>query len=140
MICPSSLSDFEGSWRLSRTIHDSRAGQVVQAEGHAVLRATSEGLIYDEEVSLRMPGQPEMKGTRRYLWLDAGNRISVHFDDERYFHTLNLGLSQSRDHHDCPPDSYDAVYDFTGWPVWSVDWTVSGPRKAYEMKTEYRRR
>ncbi|WP_170329238.1 DUF6314 family protein [Ruegeria arenilitoris] len=140
MTLPSNLSDFEGRWSLSRTIHDARAGQVVHAEGEAILRPAEDGLIYDEEVTLRIPGQAEMKGTRCYLWRNARDRIAVHFDDERYFHALKLGHSQSRDHHDCPPDSYDAVYDFTGWPNWSVHWTVSGPRKAYEMKTEYRPR
>lgn len=140
MTPPRSLSDFEGSWSLSRTIHDTRAGQVVQAEGYAVLHRAEDGLIYDEEVTLRVPGQAEMTGTRRYLWQDAGDRIAVHFEDGRYFHALKLGQSQSRDHHDCPPDSYDAVYDFSAWPNWSVHWTVSGPRKAYEMKTEYRPR
>ncbi|MES0823979.1 DUF6314 family protein [Ruegeria sp. SCP11] len=140
MTLPSSLSDFEGNWSLSRTIHDARAGHVAQAEGHAVLHPSDDGLIYDEEVSLHIPGQAEMKGTRRYLWRDADDWIAIHFDDERYFHALKLGQSQSRDHHDCPPDSYDAVYDFSGWPIWSVSWTVKGPRKAYEMKTEYRHR
>ncbi|WP_170399902.1 DUF6314 family protein [Ruegeria arenilitoris] len=140
MTLPRSLSDFEGKWSLNRTIHDTRAGQVVQAEGQAVLRPVDQGLIYDEDVTLRIPGQAEMKGTRRYLWQESGDRIAVLFDDERYFHALKLGQAQSRDHHDCPPDSYDAVYDFSGWPIWSVSWTVSGPRKTYEMKTEFRPR
>ena len=140
MTQPRSLSEFERSWSLSRTINDARAGQFVQAEGHAVLRPAENGLIYDEEVTLRIPGQAEMTGTRRYLWRDAGEGIAVHFEDGRFFHTLKLEHSQSRDHHDCPPDSYDAVYDFSAWPIWSVHWTVNGPRKAYEMKTEYRPR
>lgn len=140
MTLPRSLSEFEGSWSLSRTINDARAGQVVQADGQAVLRPSEDGLIYDEEVTLRIPGQAEMTGTRRYLWRDAGEEIAVHFEDGRFFHTLKPEHSQSRDHHDCPPDSYDAVYDFSAWPIWSVNWTVSGPRKAYEMKTEYRPR
>ncbi|MDX1742712.1 MAG: DUF6314 family protein [Ruegeria sp.] len=140
MTLPRSLFDFEGSWSLIRTIHDTRAGQIVHAQGQARLSPTKGGLVYEEEVCLRIPGQAEMKGTRRYLWLDAGDRISVHFDDERYFHALYLEQTRSSDHHDCPPDSYDAVYDFAGWPTWSVSWTVSGPRKAYEMRTEYRPR
>ena len=34
---PTTLSDFEGRWSLTRTIRDARAGQVVQAEGEALL-------------------------------------------------------------------------------------------------------
>ncbi|WP_120632804.1 DUF6314 family protein [Ruegeria sp. EL01] len=134
---PSRLSDFEGRWSLTRTIRDARAGQIVQATGQADLRQTDGGLIYEEEVKLRIPGQPEMTGTRRYLWRDAGDLIAIHFDDDRYFHALKLGVTKARDHHDCPPDSYDAAYDFRTWPRWNVRWVVSGPRKSYEMHTEY---
>ncbi|WP_170564672.1 DUF6314 family protein [Ruegeria atlantica] len=140
MNLPKNLSDFEGNWSLNRTIRDAQAGQVVQADGLAVLRPTEDGLIYDEEVTLRVPGQAEMKGTRKYLWHKAGRAIAIHFDDGRYFHQLELGQAHASDHHDCPPDSYDAVYDFSAWPVWSVRWIVSGPRKSYEMSTEYRLR
>ncbi len=134
---PETLSDFEGSWRLERLIRDARAGQIVQADGSAVLRRAGDGLVYDETVTLRIPGQPAMTGTRRYLWRDAGGRIAIHFADERYFHALHLGQARAEDHHDCPPDSYDAQYDFSGWPRWTVRWKVSGPRKSYEMETKY---
>ncbi|WP_108860324.1 DUF6314 family protein [Ruegeria sp. Alg231-54] len=140
MSLPRNLSDFKGQWSLTRTILDAQAGQVVQADGHTVLSPTEDGLIYDEEVTLRVPGQAEMKGTRRYLWHAAGEAIAIHFDDGRYFHRLALGQAHASDHHDCPPDSYDAVYDFSAWPVWSVRWIVSGPRKSYEMSTDYRLR
>ncbi|WP_300066952.1 DUF6314 family protein [uncultured Ruegeria sp.] len=131
------MSDFEGRWNLTRIIRDARAGQIVQAIGQADLRQTDGGLIYDEQVKLRIPGQPEMTGTRRYLWRDGGDHIEIHFDDGRYFHALKLGVATAADHHDCPPDSYDAAYDFSTWPRWNVRWTVSGPRKSYEMHTEY---
>ncbi|WP_170782646.1 DUF6314 family protein [Ruegeria lacuscaerulensis] len=137
MIAPNSLSDFEGCWGLTRTIRDARAGQVVQADGLAYLRLAEDGLVYDEEVVLRIPGQAKMTGTRRYLWRANGDGVAVFFDDGRYFHHLNLGVPQTSDHHDCAPDSYDAVYDFSNWPRWSVRWIVSGPRKSYEMDTEY---
>ncbi len=137
MTAPNDLSDFEGRWVLTRTIRDARAGQVVQADGVACLHRADDGLIYDEEVTLRIPGQAEMKGTRRYLWRKDGDGVAVFFDDGRYFHRLKLGSSQATDHHDCAPDSYDALYDFSNWPRWNVRWIVSGPRKSYEMDTQY---
>ncbi|WP_171130127.1 DUF6314 family protein [Ruegeria sp. HKCCA6707] len=140
MNLPTGLTDFEGRWALTRLIRDERAGQVVQADGEAELRPGSGGLIYNETVTLRIPGQPEMTGTRRYFWRAAEGGIAIYFDDDRYFHALTLGRPHEKDHHDCPPDSYDAEYDFTGWPRWSVRWTVSGPRKSYEMETEFTRR
>ena len=140
MILPACLSDFEGQWDLTRVIRDARAGQVIQADGHVELRPGEDGLVYDEAVTLRIPGQPEMKGTRRYFWRWAGDQITIYFDDQRFFHALNLGQPRPQDHHNCPPDSYDAEYDFAQWPLWRVRWTVSGPRKSYEMETKYTRR
>ncbi|EEE37412.1 hypothetical protein RKLH11_1248 [Rhodobacteraceae bacterium KLH11] len=134
---PAVLFDFEGEWLLSRLIRDTRAGQHVQADGIAVLRRDGDGLVYDETITLRIPGQAEMTGTRRYLWRDAGDHIAIHFEDGRYFHALRLGQASARDHHDCPPDSYDAVYEFSGWPIWTVRWAVAGPRKSYQMETRY---
>lgn len=140
MRLPAALSDFEGDWTLRRRIRDRQAGQLIAAEGHARLQRDAAGLVYDEEVTLHIPGQHPMTGTRRYLWRDEPGRVAVHFDDGRYFHALNLGVAQATDHHDCPPDSYDAAYDFSGWPCWSVRWSVAGPRKSYEMDTDYRLR
>ncbi len=137
MILPRDLKDFAGTWLLTRKILDNKAGQIVQADGRADLMPDANGLTYSEEVTVRVPGQPPMKGTRRYLWRSDADRISIYFDDGRYFHTLKLGETRVIDHHDCAPDSYDADYDFSGWPIWTVRWTVSGPRKSYEMETKY---
>ncbi len=137
---PQSISDFVGEWQVQRVIRDAKAGQIVHAEGLACLVPADDGLTYDETVTLRLPGQNDMTGTRRYLWRKSEDGIAVHFDDGRFFHSLTLGGVQASDHHDCPPDSYDAAYDFSRWPVWSVRWTVTGPRKSYEMETEYRLR
>ncbi len=139
MTLPTGLEDFAGRWALTRQIKDARAGQVIRAAGQASLNWDAKSLIYDETVRMRIPGQPEMTGTRRYLWKDGGDRIAIHFVNGGYFHTLNLGQSTPKDHHDCPPDSYDAEYDFLGWPAWSVRWIVHGPRKSYEMETKYTR-
>ncbi|WP_299659840.1 DUF6314 family protein [uncultured Ruegeria sp.] len=137
MTLPKNIDDFQGVWSLTRVIRDARASQVIHADGKAELQHDARGLIYDETVTLRIPGQPAMTGTRRYFWRDAGDQIAIHFDDDRYFHGLRLGQTRSEDHHDCPPDSYDAHYDFSGWPRWTVRWTVSGPRKSYDMETKY---
>ncbi|NVO55664.1 hypothetical protein HW561_07670 [Rhodobacteraceae bacterium B1Z28] len=137
MTLPNKISDFEGQWHLKRVIQDAKAGQIVHADGQASLKRSDDGLIYEEEVTLCVPGQVPMKGTRRYQWREAEGAIAIYFEDGRYFHTLKLGLPRVLDHHDCPPDSYDAVYGFSGWPCWNVRWTVSGPRKSYEMNTEY---
>lgn len=134
---PGRIEDFEGEWILTRVINDRLAGQVLHAEGVATLRRSEAGFVYDEEVRLHVPGQAPMRGTRRYLWRSAPGRIAIYFEDGRFFHNLTLGQPTPEDHHDCAPDSYDAAYDFANWPRWSVRWSVSGPRKSYEMRTDF---
>ncbi|MCL6285053.1 DUF6314 family protein [Ruegeria sp. 2012CJ41-6] len=139
MTLPGCLGDFAGDWRITREITDARAGQVLHAEGTASLVWKGDALIYGEALRLQVPGQAPMQATRRYLWQQGQGGIDIRFEDGRFFHHLALGQDAPHDHHDCPPDSYDAAYDFTDWPVWSVVWTVSGPRKSYVMKSHYQR-
>ncbi|MFA3917796.1 DUF6314 family protein [Ruegeria hyattellae] len=139
MTLPRSLDDFDGNWSVTREITDAKAGQVLSAEGTATLSWRANELIYDEALRLQVPGQVPMQATRCYLWQQGQGGIDIRFEDGRFFHFLALGKDCPRDHHDCPPDSYDAAYDFTAWPVWSVVWTVSGPRKSYVMKSLYQR-
>lgn len=135
---PQSIAAFEGRWRIARRIEDQRAGQVLEATGYAALQQGENALTYDEELTLNVPGQAPMTATRRYLWQAQADQIRICFEDGRYFHSLELGVQRSQDHHDCPPDSYDAAYDFTDWPqAWRVIWTVSGPRKSYVMTSVY---
>ncbi|MEX0349912.1 MAG: DUF6314 family protein [Paracoccaceae bacterium] len=139
MSLPRCLEDFAGDWRISREISDAKAGQVLRADGTAALVWRDDELIYEEALTLQVPGQTPMQATRRYLWRAGAGGIDVRFEDGQFFHHLALGQDQPRDHHDCPPDSYDAAYDFSNWPNWSVVWTVSGPRKFYVMKSCYER-
>lgn len=137
---PRELGDFAGAWAVSRRVDDRLAGQVVQAEGQVVLKPGDGGdLIYDEVLSLHIPGRAAMKATRRYLWRSDDEGIRVCFDDGRFFHRITLGAAESADTHDCPPDLYAGRYDFSRWPHWSAEWKVSGPRKDYVMTTVFMR-
>lgn len=139
MTLPDEIADFEGRWQLARRIEDFRAGQVLEGRGTAILRPDADGHVYDEHLTLQVPGQAPMTATRRYLWRQEAGRIAIRFDDGRPFHVLALGQVRTSDHHDCPPDSYAAEYDFTDWPSWRVTWTVKGPRKSYVLHSRFRR-
>ncbi|TMV06381.1 hypothetical protein FGK63_14605 [Ruegeria sediminis] len=139
MTGPASIADFEGTWRMVRTIQDHRAGKVVYATGVAALTRGEGGHLYDEVVMLSIPGQAPLRGTRRYLWCTGSGRIDVRFADGRFFHGFSLKEAAPTAHHACLPDSYGVAYDFARWPNWSVRWEVEGPRKSYVMLTDYAR-
>ncbi|MHA6323525.1 DUF6314 family protein [Roseivivax sp. CAU 1753] len=132
---PFELFDFEGVWRFRRKITDRKLGQISQGRG--TLRLTRDGdmLRYEEQVTLDMPGQPPIEGTRRYLWRACPRGIAVLFEDGRPFHVIGLPDRAPRDTHHCEPDIYTVSYDLGDWPLWSVTWEVSGPRKDYRMET-----
>ncbi len=134
---PIELNDFEGVWQLDRRIEDVRAGQVIQGTGTARFVPDDAGLIYDEELSLQVPGAPMMQATRRYLWRAAPEGIAILFDDERPFHTIRLTDAAPEDRHYCDPDIYDVAYDLSQFPQWHARWRVSGPRKNYVLTSRY---
>lgn len=134
---PKKLDDFVGVWNLTRNIDDRRAGQVGHANGRAVLSPGAQGLVYDEEITLHLPGQLPLQGRRRYLWQAVGDGISINFADGRAFHTLTLAGDTPKAAHWCDPDQYEVTYDFNDWPGWRSHWRVRGPKKDYLMETLY---
>lgn len=130
---PIELGQFEGHWQFQRVIrHD--AGHLAQVTGQAVFAPDADGLVYDETGQMSLNGHAPLTSTRRYLWR-AG--IEVLFDDGRFFHHLPEPGQAAR--HCCAPDTYVVRYMFDDWPRWSSHWRVDGPRKAYQMVTDYTR-
>ncbi len=127
------LSDFAGQWRLNRQIVHAN-GTIAEFSGSAVWSPDASGLVYEETGVLKIPGQPGMQATRKYLWRDG---LDVYFDDGRFFH--NVPLDGTSAHHNCPPDDYRVTYDFAAWPHFSSRWLVTGPRKHFEMTSRYSR-
>ncbi|MCI5112098.1 MAG: DUF6314 family protein [Marivita sp.] len=130
------LSEFEGRWQIDRRIRDHLAGTTGQFEGTAVFRPDGDGLAYHETGHLHLPGHAPFLAERRYRWREDGGRLTVEFEDGRFFHSF--GSADRAASHWCDPDTYIVHYDFDGWPIWQAKWEVSGPRKAYEMISVYR--
>ena len=136
------LTDFEGEWGISRTIDDRMASQVGSLTGTANLKpgGYEGGLIYREEGQLDYGDGSSMEATRIYLWQNHDKGISVHFQDGRDFHVVELDRLMPDAQHYCAPDMYHVSYDFTNWPKkWTSVWRVQGPKKDYRMETTYAR-
>ena len=129
------LSDFEGTWQIARRIRDRRAGATGLFEGVATFSHRADGLAYREEGALRIGDGPAMTAIRGYLWREEAGRIFVDHADGRRFHDFDPAHPEAR--HACAPDQYLVRYDFSRWPAWQAEWTVTGPRKDYVMLSEY---
>lgn len=133
------LEAFEGAWEVERDIADARAGESGRFVGVARFAPEAGGLRYREAGRLTLGDGPGFEATREYLWRDgADGAIDVWFGDGRFFHSFRPGDPSPAATHDCPPDVYEARYDFAGWPCWQVEWRVSGPRKDYAMVSRFR--
>lgn len=130
--------EFEGRWVLDRRITDHLAGHEGQLTGEAMFQRDGEALRYVERGQLHLPGQAPLESTQTYLWRPDGPGAAVFFSDGRPFHRVAF-LPDWQTDHDCPPDQYKVRYDFAGWPGWTSQWTVTGPRKDYVMVSHYRR-
>jgi len=129
--------DFEGGWRLDRRIEDRKTGLTGRLEGRAVWVPDQDRLQLTETGTLRYGDGAPLQAERRYLWRRQAGGIAVMFDDSRPFHWFSGDQTVAR--HECPPDQYHVRYDFHLWPDWRAIWTVTGPRKDYEMISRYRR-
>lgn len=127
------ISDFEGLWQLSRRI-DHADGTQARFDGQAHWAAAKGGLTYTETGQMLIANAAPMPAQRRYFWRAD---LSVWFDDGRFFHHVPGGGGSTR--HWCDPDLYCGDYAFKDWPAFTVEWTVSGPRKSYVMLSHYKR-
>lgn len=125
------LQDFEGRWRLDKTIQQTGAPDA-RFEGTAVWAPDGQGLGYHEQGVLTVPGHPPMQTERRYLWRAP---LDVLFEDGRFFHSVPAGGGEAR--HWCAPDDYHVTYAFQAWPRFETLWRVTGPRKAYVMSCRF---
>jgi hypothetical protein len=133
------FSALAGTWELSRTVGDwtFRGSAVFCAQGPNELR-------YEENGILSKQGIPDIAASRHYIYRYEADRIVAYFDERpaRIFEILDLkrapnGTWEAQAEHACPPDHYASRYAF-GPETMQVTHIVRGPRKDYEMVTNYR--
>lgn len=133
------LSGFQGDWRIQRRIDDRLSGRPGRFEGMARLTPEGDGLRYREEGRLWLGDGPGFPAHRSYLWLRGDTAIEVRFEDGRPFHAFRPEGRAPGTDHPCGRDLYRVTYDFTGWPIWSSEWIVTGPAKDYVMTSVHER-
>ena len=130
-----SPADLLGTWTLTRTVQNRRAGERRQVRGTAMLTQDGPDRVTWHE-SGTMTWSDRSVPVQRTLLLhrdDAG--WAVHFSDGRLFHRWAVG---SPVEHPCAPDLYRGLVETEGEPVtrWTVVWEAQGPDKDYRMVSE----
>jgi hypothetical protein len=133
------FSALAGTWELSRTVGD------WNFRGRAVFRAQGPNeLRYEENGILAKPDNANIQASRRYIYRYEADRMVVYFDElpARIFEILVLkrapnGTWEAEAEHVCDPDRYASRYAF-GPDTILITHVVHGPRKDYEMVSNYR--
>ena len=133
------LGDFQGDWKLRRRIQDHLTGARSKLEGRSTFTPENGGLKCLETGMLALQGQKPMQANRTYFWREMGGEIEVQFEGGDPFHQFQPLVASVTASHFCAPDQYDVTYDFSGWPNWSAEWRVTGPRKDYVMTSHFTR-
>ena len=133
-------ADFLGEWTLSRRIDDRLTGRSGMFEGMARFTAAGDDIaIYDESGLLQLGDAPALTAERRYLWQFEAEVVTVRYADGRDFYRFHPAGRGVEVVHECDPDTYRVIHDFTAWPRWQAIWSVTGPRKDYRLRSAWRR-
>jgi hypothetical protein len=123
------LAALEGRWRVLRAIRHAD-GARARFRGTAEWSPHGPGLRCEERGRLTQGGAA-MEARRVTLWAVEEGRLALRFADGRFFCTVEEAWTR----HDCAPDTYLVRHGFARWPIWSVRWRVSGPRKDWRALT-----
>ena len=129
-----------GDWAVDRLIVDRALAMTGRLQGQATFAPSVGGLLYTEGGTLTF-GDHAGPAEQSYFYdfPEGDRRASVRFADGRAFHDLDLKRGEDRVSHACPPDFYQGMFTALSATTWRSEWTVSGPRKDYELTTTYTR-
>jgi hypothetical protein len=133
------LASLAGEWRLSRAIDDGSS-----MTGTATFTPDGDGrLDYREQGQFYLPDGRTLDAGRCYIFGETADGFAVFFAETppRLFHRIALERLRptlvGNGTHVCGNDSYASRYEFHADGSFVIAHNVSGPRKAYAMKTRY---
>jgi hypothetical protein len=127
----------EGGWDFSRRIP--AYGRMIGAASFT--RTDETRFLYRENGLLKLEDGPVFESFRNYIYEFSQGRITVFFEDGRFFHTLDFeSESRARGIHECGFDLYRGYYEFGDQDRFRLEWAVTGPKKDYTICTDFKRR
>lgn len=127
-----------GTWQVDRDLHeaqDDRSGRFV---GTAEFVPEDDGLRWTETGDARL-GDYAGSASRVLLVRPCADGWEVRFDDQRFFHPLDLTDGCSRVDHPCGEDHYRGELRVESHDRFVVAWRVRGPRKDQTIVSRYTR-
>jgi Family of unknown function (DUF6314) len=136
------FQSFEGHWAFDRLIPDQ--GTVDGSARFQKRESDSNTLDYREDGVFHTAEGKTLKVYREYIYRLENEKISVFFAEtpERLMHTLEFKyptLESATAIHKCDCDTYSAIYKFNFPDIFSISYSVNGPKKEYSINTTFQR-
>ncbi len=132
------VSFLAGTWQVDRDLHeafDDRSGRFV---GTAEFVAEAGGLRWIETGDAQL-GDYAGSASRVLLIRPSDAGWEVRFDDQRFFHPLDLADGRSQVDHPCGEDHYRGEIRVESEDRVVIAWRVRGPRKDQTIVSRYTR-
>ena len=116
-------------------------------DGEAAFSTHEYGLHYREQLAGNLENGEKLTGYREYLYVFGARDLKIFFfaDNKQGDLFLSIPLTKDRSNetlygeakHLCVEDNYQARFSFATTDSFSIEYDVRGPRKNYQMRTEY---
>lgn len=126
-----------GTWSLKRRLEDAALGAGTFA-GTATFTRGDDGLTWEERGRLRL-GHYDGPARRVLRVVAEAGGWAVRFEDDRFFHSLDLRTGRCDVVHPCGADAYAGEYRVLGADALHVRWRVRGQAKDQLIDSRYRR-
>lgn len=142
-----SLASFlKGHWRFKRTVSFYNHSQPISSlnvEGQAIFERIASNLLRYHEVVPRtdawhLVGHSYQARLYRFN-PEQACVATVCYENGESLYDLDLSFGYWEFKHHCGSDVYHGIYHIQEYEGFSVDWNVVGPKKAYTMKSFYKR-
>ena len=139
MAQPTAQSLLQSQWSLKRTIADELSELPTSMLGQAYFTPTPKSNVYKYfEKGILTVGTYKGPFDKTYIVkLVDTYTLDFYFDDQKFFHTLNLREPGVPVTHQYNEDTYQATYTFNLPNQWAVTWVIKGPNKNLKIKTTY---
>jgi hypothetical protein len=127
-----------GTWQVDRDLHEAHGDRSGRFVGTAEFVPEDGGLRWTEPGDTRL-GDYSGSASRVLLVRPTTDGWDVRFDDQRFFHPLDLTDGRSRVDHPCGEDHYRGEIRVEAEDRVVIAWRVHGPRKDQTIVSRYTR-
>lgn len=136
---PNPVAYLAGSWTITRVLRDTAAGVSGTFSGTGTFTPDGPGLAYEERGMLDLAHWRGPAYRKLHYAPVSSERLSVTFEDGRYFHELDLRSGVWTARHPCGADLYEGRFTVVSADEWHQEWRVRSAAKDQLIRSVFSR-